>query len=77
MDEIRRRMLVSTALAFLPAVLVAALLSRLVSAKLGAIIEHAGKLAQGDFRARLGSQGMDELGYSRRSSTKPARISSE
>ncbi|MCC6588839.1 MAG: HAMP domain-containing protein [Bryobacterales bacterium] len=60
--EIRRRMLVSTALAFLPAVLVAALLSRFVSAKLGAIIEHAGKLAQGDFRARLGSQGMDELG---------------
>jgi two-component system phosphate regulon sensor histidine kinase PhoR len=61
-NDIRKRMLASTALAFLPAFVVAAFLARSVSAKLGSIIEYAGKLAQGDFRARLGQQGLDELG---------------
>jgi two-component system phosphate regulon sensor histidine kinase PhoR len=63
--SIRKRMLVSTALAFLPAMLVAALLARSISAKLGAIIDYAGKLARGDFQARLRFAGRDELGLLR------------
>ncbi|MEZ5352599.1 MAG: ATP-binding protein [Bryobacteraceae bacterium] len=59
---IRRRMLASTAIAFLPAILLAALFARMVSGKLGAIIDYAGKLASGDFQARLPRQGSDELG---------------
>lgn len=59
---IRRRMLISTALAFLPAFLVAALFARSVSSKLGAIIDYAGKLAEGHFSARLSEPGSDELG---------------
>jgi two-component system, OmpR family, phosphate regulon sensor histidine kinase PhoR len=59
---IRRRMLISTALAFLPAFLVAALFARSVSSKLGAIIDYAGKLAEGHFSARLSRPGSDELG---------------
>jgi two-component system phosphate regulon sensor histidine kinase PhoR len=61
-NSIRRRMLVSTAIAFLPAIFVAAFFARNVSAKLGRIIDYAGKLAQGNFHARLGSAGSDELG---------------
>jgi two-component system phosphate regulon sensor histidine kinase PhoR len=61
-NAIRRKMLVSTALAFLPTFVVAALFARSVSAKLGGIIDFAGKLAQGDFRARLREAGSDELG---------------
>jgi two-component system phosphate regulon sensor histidine kinase PhoR len=61
-DAIRRRMLASTAFAFLPAILLAAVFSRLVSGRLGAIIDYAGKLADGDFQARLPRQGSDELG---------------
>ena len=61
-DAVRRRMLASTALAFLPAVLLAALFARLVSGKLGRIVEYAGELARGNFRARLAPAGNDELG---------------
>lgn len=61
-DQIRRRMLISTALAFLPAFLVAALFARSVSSKLGAIIDYAGTLAEGNFNARLKEPGSDELG---------------
>ena len=61
-DQIRRRMLISTALAFLPAFLVAALFARSVSSKLGSIIDYAGTLAEGNFNARLADPGSDELG---------------
>jgi two-component system phosphate regulon sensor histidine kinase PhoR len=61
-NTIRRRMLVSTTIAFLPAILVAAFFARYVSAKLGRIIDYAGKLAEGNFRARLSKPGTDELG---------------
>ena len=61
-DQIRRRMLISTALAFLPAFIVAALFARSVSSKLGAIIDYAGTLAEGHFNARLKDPGSDELG---------------
>ena len=61
-DAIRGRMLASTALAFLPAFVVAAFFARSVSTKLGKIIDYAGKLADGNFQARLHRPGSDELG---------------
>jgi two-component system phosphate regulon sensor histidine kinase PhoR len=59
---IRRQLLTAVALAFLPAILVAAFFARYVSSKLATIIDYAGRLARGDFRARLGKGGRDELG---------------
>ena len=61
-DSIRRRMLGSTALAFLPAILLAALFARWVSRRLGNIIEYSAELAKGNFQARLAHPGGDELG---------------
>ena len=61
-DAIRRRMLGSTALAFLPAILLAALFARWVSRRLGSIIEYSAELAKGNFQARLARPGGDELG---------------
>jgi two-component system phosphate regulon sensor histidine kinase PhoR len=60
-EAIRRRMLASTALAFLPAIILAAIFARRVSGRLAAIIDYAGQLAAGDFRARLEPKGRDEL----------------
>jgi two-component system phosphate regulon sensor histidine kinase PhoR len=61
-ETIRRRMLVSTALAFVPAILLALLLARLIAGRLGQIIDYAAELARGNFRARLAQTGTDELG---------------
>ena len=61
-NVIREKVLLSTALAFLPSILLAAYFARFFSAKLGAIIEFAGKLAQGNFKARLKLRSSDELG---------------
>lgn len=61
-DPIRRQMLAATAIAFLPAIVIAAIFARYASTKLGAIIEYAGKLAEGNFGARLKKVGSDELG---------------
>ncbi|MBM3787104.1 MAG: HAMP domain-containing protein [Acidobacteria bacterium] len=61
-DAIRRRMLVSTALAFLPAIFIALFFARVIARRLGGIIEYASELAQGNFRARMRSTGRDELG---------------
>lgn len=52
-DLIRHRVVGSIAVAFLPAFIVAALASRYYARRLGAIIEHTGKLAEGDFHSRL------------------------
>jgi two-component system phosphate regulon sensor histidine kinase PhoR len=60
--EIRNQLLAAVALAFLPAILVAAFFARYVSSKMASIIEYAGKLASGDFHARLQKPGRDELG---------------
>lgn len=60
--DIRTQLLLYTSLAFLPAILVAALFARSISAKLGIIIEYASTLATGNFKARLNHQGRDELG---------------
>jgi two-component system phosphate regulon sensor histidine kinase PhoR len=61
-DAIRSQMLAATALAFLPAVLIAAWFARYASTKLGSIIDYAAQLAQGNFSARLTRLGPDELG---------------
>jgi signal transduction histidine kinase len=54
-------MLASTALAFLPASLLAALFARRISRRLAAVIHYAGHLATGNFRAGLELSGNDEL----------------
>jgi len=61
-NRIRGRMLTSTALSFLPAIAIAALLSRMISRRLGAIMAHAGELARGNFRARLSTADSSEFG---------------
>jgi two-component system phosphate regulon sensor histidine kinase PhoR len=60
--EIRNQVLTAVGMAFLPAILLAALFARYVSARLAAIIDFAGRLARGDFRARMSDTGSDELG---------------
>lgn len=61
-DAIRRRMLIAIALAFIPAIFLAAIFARRVSSKLGDIIVYGGELAKGNFSAHLASTGDDELG---------------
>ncbi len=61
-NAIRKQLLASVALAFLPAIVVAALFARYVSSKLASIIGHAGNLARGDFRVRLKITNRDEFG---------------
>jgi two-component system phosphate regulon sensor histidine kinase PhoR len=61
-NAIRKRLFLYTAIAFLPAVLLAAFLARHISSRLGAIIDYASTLATGNFRARLENPGKDELG---------------
>lgn len=59
---IRRHLLTATAVAFIPSILLTALLARVVSSKLARVIAYASQLAQGNFRARLEKPGSDELG---------------
>jgi two-component system phosphate regulon sensor histidine kinase PhoR len=61
-NRIRGKMLASTALSFLPAIVIAALLARMISRRLGAIMAHAGELARGNFRARLAAADSSEFG---------------
>ena len=61
-DSIRRRMLASTALAFVVPILVAAVFARSVSHRLGGIIEYAAQLSQGNFTAPQLPEETDELG---------------
>jgi two-component system, OmpR family, phosphate regulon sensor histidine kinase PhoR len=61
-DEMRQQLLTAVALAFLPAMIVAAFFARYVSSKLAMIIDYAGKLARGEFQARMKGAGRDELG---------------
>lgn len=61
-NDIRKQLLAAVALAFLPAMILAAFIARYVSSKLATIIDYAGKLARGEFQARLKRTGRDELG---------------
>jgi two-component system phosphate regulon sensor histidine kinase PhoR len=55
--RIRLQILASTALAFLPAILIAALLTRWMSLRFAAATAHAMELARGNFRTRLPETG--------------------
>ena len=61
-ERIRGKLLVSTSVAFLPAILIAAILARFISRRLAAIMAHAGELARGNFRARLPQTDSSEFG---------------
>jgi len=61
-DVIRHRLLVATAIAFLPAILIALWFARVIARRLGSIIDYAAQLARGNFQARLERTGTDELG---------------
>ena len=61
-ERIRGKILVSTSVAFLPAILIAAILARYISRRLAAIMAHAGELARGNFRARLPQTDSSEFG---------------
>jgi two-component system phosphate regulon sensor histidine kinase PhoR len=60
--QIHGKILASTALAFLPAILIAAILARYISRRLATIMSHAGELARGNFRARLPDTDSSEFG---------------
>jgi two-component system, OmpR family, phosphate regulon sensor histidine kinase PhoR len=61
-NQVRMKILAGTALAFLPAILIAALLARFISRRFGRIMAHADELAKGNFRARLPESGGAEFG---------------
>ena len=61
-SQIRGKILVSTALAFLPAILIAAVLARYISRRFATIMSHAGELARGNFRSRLPETDSSEFG---------------
>jgi two-component system, OmpR family, phosphate regulon sensor histidine kinase PhoR len=61
-SQIRGKILVSTALAFLPAILIAAVLARYISRRFATIMAHAGELARGNFRSRLLETDSSEFG---------------
>jgi two-component system phosphate regulon sensor histidine kinase PhoR len=58
----RYGVLAGVALAFLPAVLAAALVARAIARRFTAVADHAGELARGNFRARLPETGSLEFG---------------
>ena len=60
--RMRTQILAGTALAFLPAIVIAGFLARLISRRFAAILAHAGELAKGNFRARLPGSGGAEFG---------------
>jgi two-component system, OmpR family, phosphate regulon sensor histidine kinase PhoR len=61
-NAIRGNILISTVLAFLPAIAVAAVFSRWVSRRFAVVMSHAVELARGNFRARLPRTGKGEFG---------------
>jgi two-component system, OmpR family, phosphate regulon sensor histidine kinase PhoR len=63
MADLRRKLLGGAALAFLPAVFLAALAARRLSRRLASIIGYAGELARGNYRARLEAPGGGEFGH--------------
>ena len=61
-NAIRRKMLQSTGIAFLPAVVLAAFFARRISKKFSSIIAYAGELANGNFHSRLREVHRGEFG---------------
>jgi two-component system phosphate regulon sensor histidine kinase PhoR len=61
-SSLRRALILYTALAFIPGILLTAFFARFYSRRLGAIIDYASTLATGNFSVRLEHQGKDELG---------------
>jgi len=61
-NKIRSGAVLSTALAFLVAMILAAALARYISWRLGTIIDYAHQLAEGNFHGRLSRTGKSELG---------------
>ena len=61
-NAIRWRILASTVFAFLPAIAIAVIFARRLSARFAAIMAHAHELAKGNFRARLPFEGASEFG---------------
>ena len=61
-NELRRKLLLYMALAFLPAILLAGFFARYFSTRLGAIIDYASTLATGNFNTHLERVGHDEFG---------------
>ena len=66
-NQLRGKLLASTALAFLPAILIAAALARYLSRRFASVMAHAGELARGNFRSRL--EGTDDSEFGRLSQT--------
>ena len=60
--QFRWKILASTALAFLPALVIAAFLARSLSRRFAAITSYAAELARGNFRARLPGSDSSEFG---------------
>jgi len=58
----RQRIFTSTALAFIPALLIAAVIARLISGRFAGITAHAAELARGNFRSRLPDDDSSEFG---------------
>jgi two-component system phosphate regulon sensor histidine kinase PhoR len=58
----RREIFHSTAIAFLPALLIAAVIARLISGRFAGITAYAAELARGNFRARLPDDDSSEFG---------------
>jgi len=58
----RRKIFTSTALAFIPAFLIAAVIARMISRRFAGITAHAAELARGNFRARLPDDESSEFG---------------
>jgi two-component system phosphate regulon sensor histidine kinase PhoR len=61
-NQLRGKLLASTALAFLPAILIAAVLARYLSRRFASVMAHAGELAHGNFRSRLDGVNDSEFG---------------
>jgi len=72
-NRIRGKILVSTALAFLPAIAIAAVFSRWVSRRLGTVMTHATELARGNFRARLAGSSAGVFGQLNQTLNETAR----
>ena len=59
---VRTKILAGTALAFLPAIVIAGFLARRISSRFAGILAHAGELAKGNFHARLPDESGAEFG---------------